>query len=135
MLLQKQSLTFKDFLMSSGELLFASVKYSVRCKMSIFTCNECHQLLIRAGFKNCSFWKCELMPSKHACKIFFNYSKLCVISCFAKKVHFLSPKHASQCFSNEFSQHHWQESFDCDSFVDQSRYDAYAGLIEVHKHL
>ena len=27
--------------------------------------------------------------SEHACKIFFNYSKLCVISFFAKKVQFL----------------------------------------------
>ena len=38
-------------------------------------------------YKNCSFCKCELKPSEHNCKIFFNYSKLCVISFFAKKVH------------------------------------------------
>ena len=37
--------------------------------------------------------------SEHACKIFFNYSKLCVISFFAKKVQFLPPKHASLYFS------------------------------------
>ena len=29
-------------------------------------------------------------------------------------------------FSNEFSQHYWQESFDGDSFVSQSRFDTYA---------
>ena len=29
-----------------------------------------------------------MKPSEHACKIFFNYSKLCVISFFAKKVNF-----------------------------------------------
>ena len=29
-------------------------------------------------------------------------------------------------FFNEFSQHHWQESFNCDSFVSQSRFDIYA---------
>ena len=29
---------------------------------------------------------------------------------------------------NEFSQHYWQESFDGDSFVSQSRLDAYAHL-------
>ena len=49
-----------------------------------------------------------------------NYSKLCVISVFAKKVYFSPSKHASRCFSNEFSQHDWQESFDGDSFVSQS---------------
>ena len=27
---------------------------------------------------------------------------------------------------NEFSQHYWQESFDGDSFVSQSKFDAYA---------
>ena len=71
-------------------------------------------------------WKCELKTSEHACKIFFNYSKLCVISLFAKKVQFLPPKHTSRCFSNEFSQCYWQESFDGDSFASQSRFDAYA---------
>ena len=45
--------------------------------------------------KNCSFWKCELKPSEHACKILFNYSKLCVISFSAKEVQFSPPKHAS----------------------------------------
>ena len=45
---------------------------------------------------------------------------------FAKKVHFLSPKHASRCFANEFSQNYCQESFDGDSFVNQSRFDACA---------
>ena len=29
-------------------------------------------------------------------------------------------------FSKEFSQRHWQESFDGDSFVSQSRSEAYA---------
>ena len=47
--------------------------------------------LIHARYKNCSFWRCELKPSKHACKIFFNFLKLCVISFFAKKVQFLPP--------------------------------------------
>ena len=47
--------------------------------------------------------------------------------CFAKKVHFLPPKHASRWFSNEFSQLYWQESIDGDSFVSQARFDAYAG--------
>lgn len=70
---------------------------------------------------NCAFWKCELKPSEHASKTLFNYSKLCVIRFFTKKVHFLSPKHASRYFSNEFSQHYWQESFDRDSFLSQSR--------------
>ena len=71
---------------------------------------------------NYSFWKCELKPSEHACKIFFNYLKLCVVSLLAKKVHYLPPKH----FSNEFSYHYWQKSFDGDSFASQSRFDAYA---------
>ena len=44
--------------------------------------------MIRARYNNCSFWKCELKPSKHACKIFFNYSKLCAISFLAKKYNF-----------------------------------------------
>ena len=57
--------------------------------------------------KNCSFWKCELKPSEHACKISFNYSKLCAISFFARKVQFFPPNHASRCFSNEFSKHYW----------------------------
>ena len=39
------------------------------------------------------------------------------------KVHYLPPKHASWCFSNEFLQHRWQESFDSDSVVSQSRFD------------
>ena len=45
---------------------------------------------------------------------------------FAKKIQFLAPKHASRYFSNEFSQDYWQGSFDGDSFVSQSRFDAYA---------
>ena len=44
--------------------------------------------LIYARYNNCSFWKCELKPSELACKIFFNYLKLCVIGFFTKKVHF-----------------------------------------------
>ena len=82
--------------------------------------------MIYARYKNCSFWKWELQLSKHACKIYSNYSKLCVISVFVKKVHFVPPKHASRCFSNEFSQRYWQESFDRDPFASQSRFDAYA---------
>ena len=31
---------------------------------------QCQQLLIHARYENYSFWKCELKPSKHACKIF-----------------------------------------------------------------
>ena len=58
----------------------------------------------QAKYKSCSFWKCELKPSEHACKMFFNYSKLCLLSISAKRVHFLLPKTR---FSNEFSQHHW----------------------------
>ena len=54
------------------------------------------------------------------------YSKLCVISFFAKKVHYLPPKHVSRCFSNEFSQQYWLESFDGDSSVSQSSFDANA---------
>ena len=42
--------------------------------------------------------ECELKPSEHACKIFFNCSKLRVISFFAKNVHFLPPNHASRWF-------------------------------------
>ena len=48
-------------------------------------------------------------------KIFFNYSKLCVISFFVKKVHFLPQTR----FSNEFSKHYWQGYFDSDSFVSK----------------
>ena len=77
--------------------------------------------LIHARYENCSFWKCDVKPSDNARKIFFNHSKLCVISYFTKKVHFLPPKHASRFFSNEFSQHCRQESFDCDSVFSQSR--------------
>ena len=58
--------------------------------------------------------------------MFFTYSKLCVISFFAKKIKFLPPKHTSRCFSNEFSQRYWQEFFDGDSFACQSRFDACA---------
>ena len=39
-----------------------------------------------------------MKPSEYACKIFFNYSKLCVSSFFAKKGHFLPPKHALDAF-------------------------------------
>ena len=31
--------------------------------------------------------------------------------------------------SKELSQHYWQESFDGDSFVSQSRFDAYASCM------
>ena len=53
-------------------------------------------VLIRARYKYRSFWKCELKPSEHAYKIFFLYSKLCAISLFAKRTHYLPPKHASR---------------------------------------
>ena len=76
----------------------------------------------------CYFWTCELKLSGHACKIFFNYSKLCVISFFTKKVQFLPPKHASCCFFNEFSQRYWQESFNDNSFASQSRFNTYAPI-------
>ena len=89
-----------------------------------------------ARSQNCSLWKCELKPSEHACKIFFNYSKLCVISIFAKRVYFLPPK---TCFSNEFSQHYWLitkripwmvipllANQDLMPMLSQSRFDAYA---------
>ena len=33
---------------------------------------------------------------------------------------------AESTSASEFSQHYWQESFDGDSFVSQSRFDAYA---------
>ena len=35
---------------------------------------------------------------------------------------------------SEFTQHYWQESFDGDSFVSQSRFDAYAASKE-HKQI
>ena len=40
-------------------------------------------------------------------------------------------------FSNEFSPHWWQESFDGDSFVSQSRFEVYAhsAAIETSRHL
>ena len=57
---------------------------------------------------------------------YFSIIRNYVISFFAKKVHFLPPKRASRCFSNEFSQNYWQESFDGDSFVSKSSFDAYA---------
>ena len=44
---------------------------------------------------------------------------------FAKKVYFLPPKHASRCCSKEYSQNYSQGTFDGDSIVSQSRFDAY----------
>ena len=70
-----------------------------------------------------------MKPSKHTCKVFFSHLKLCSVSFFAKKVHFLPPKHVSCCFSNEFLHHYWQECFDGDSIVSQSRFDAYATVL------
>ena len=67
-----------------------------------------------------------MKPSNHTYKILFNYLKLCVISLFVIKVHYLPQKHASRCFLNEFSQQSWQESFDGDSFASQSRFHAFA---------
>ena len=55
-------------------------------------------------------------------KLFSNYSKLCVISFFANKVHYLPPKHASR-------RNFRKESFDGDSFVSQSRFDAYSYVL------
>ena len=57
------------------------------------------------------------------CSIIRNYVLLALLT---KKVHFLPPKHPSGYFSNEFSQHYWQEFFDGDSSVSQSRLDACA---------
>ena len=45
-----------------------------------------------------------MKPSVHDCKILFNYSKLCVISFFSKRLHFLPPK---THFSNELSAYLW----------------------------
>jgi len=81
--------------------------------------------LIYARYKTCSFWKCELKPSELACKKCQLFETM-YYQFFPKKVHFFPPKHASQCFSNEFLQHYWQESFDSDSFGSQSWFDAYA---------
>ena len=47
-----------------------------------------------------------------------------VISFFSKESTLFTTKTS---FSSEFLQYHGQESFDCDSFVSQSRFDAYAG--------
>ena len=55
-------------------------------------------LLMSITFDPRKIEKCELKASEHACKIFFNYSKICVSSFFAKKVQFLPPKHDSRCF-------------------------------------
>ena len=35
----------------------------------------------------------------------------------------------SRHFSNECSQHYWQESFDGDSFVSQTTFDTYATFL------
>ena len=40
--------------------------------------------MIHTGYKNCFFWKCAFKPSEHACKILFNYSKLC-LSVFSQR--------------------------------------------------
>ena len=90
-------------------------------KPSIFVCNA--DSLICARYKNCSFWKCELKSSEHACQIFFNYSKLCVISFVAKKVHYSPPKHASRTNSRNIIVR--RNPFDGDSFASQSRFDTY----------
>jgi len=74
--------------------------------------------LICARNKHFSIRKCELKPTEHACKIFFNYLKLYAVSFFAKKVHYIPQTR----FSNEFSQHYWQEYI-----FNQSRFDAYVG--------
>ena len=50
----------------------------------------------------------------------------CTIHNWNLIVNSIGVKHASRCFSNEFSQHHWQESFDGDSFINQSKFDDYA---------
>ena len=69
--------------------------------------------------ENCSFWKCELKPSEHVCKTFFNYLKLYGISFFTKNTRFTTNTH----LSNECSQHYWQVSFNIDSSASQSRFD------------
>ena len=53
--------------------------------------------------------------------IFFSY----VLSVFSQRKYTI---YHQTHFSNEFSQHYWPESFDGDSFVSQSRLDAYAIL-------
>ena len=72
--------------------------------------------------KNSPFWKCELKPSEHARKIFFNYSKLVLSFLCKESILFITKPR----FLNEFTQHYWHESFDGDSFASQSRLDAYA---------
>ena len=47
------------------------------------------------------------------------------ISCVDQKLLTLK---AISILSNEFSQRHWQESFDGDSFASQSRFDGYADV-------
>ena len=62
-------------------------------------------------------------------KYFSIIRKLCVIWFIRKESSHFTTKHASRCFSNEFSLYYWQESFDGDSFVGQSRFGAYAMLV------
>ena len=64
-----------------------------------------------------AFWACLQ-------NIFQSFVTMCC-QFFRKRAQF-NTKTRSQCFSNEFSQYYWQESFDGDSFVSQSRFDAYA---------
>ena len=73
----------------------------------------------------CTKCRASVGPSEHAYKMFFNYSKLYVISLFCKESTLFTTKPR---FLNEFSQHHWQESFDGDSIASRSIIDAYATL-------
>ena len=75
------------------------------------------------SFSNCSFWRCELKPSEHACKIVFQLFETMCYQFVHKDSTLFTPKTR---FLNEFSHFYWQESFDGDSFVSQSRFDVYA---------
>ena len=43
-------------------------------------------------------------------------------------------KHREACFGGKNYQHYWWESFDGDSFVSQSRFDAYATCTSMQKN-
>ena len=62
---------------------------------------------------------------------YFSLMRNYVSLVFSQKSSLLRPKHASLCFSNEYSQQYWQESCHGASFVSQSKFDAYAALSTV----
>ena len=55
----------------------------------------------------------------------FQLFKAMCYQLFRKESTLFTTKTCFSTFSNEFSQHYWQESFDGDSFLSQSRMDAY----------